>query len=442
MKKLVFLLLLGMGTLIMESCNIPPVTQWFPTTPRELYERDLRRAKLDKTPAGQAWIREGERVLTDSLTVPLPYRERSYFGDSVMAQSYLVTLPAGRRLSVVAEPEASDTALQIFVDLFRENAFGKMERVGYLAQGETQLIYGGEKEEKLLIRLQTALFNQTLITLNLKTMPLLGFPVAGRNAQDIISFWGAARDGGGRRHEGVDIRASRGTPVVAAANGFITNVGTNRLGGNVISLSPSGLNISLYYAHLDSQLVSVGQRVKKGDTLGTVGNTGNAITTAPHLHFGIYAGWSGATDPLVYINDREEKLPQLPAGTQWLGDTVRLNRKEVLYHFTTRRGEIRPLERHAVARVVGQVPKGGYRIQLPDGTLGYVTSPTFQAITRQVTKRKVNAAQVLIPEPGSTGEVRALATNETVDVLGYHDTYELVRTQDGTLGWLPAPAEL
>ncbi|GAB2778732.1 hypothetical protein GCM10027275_22730 [Rhabdobacter roseus] len=441
MKKKVSLWLVVTVALALHGCNIPPVTQWFPTTPREIYERDLRRAKLDKTPAGQAWLRAGERVLADSLTIPIPFRERSYFGDSVMAQSYVFTLPAGRRLSVSADPESTDTSLQVFADLFRVNALGKTERVSYLAKGETSITYGGEKEEKLLLRLQTALFNQAVVTIQLTTTPLLEFPVAGRSAGDIISFWGAARDGGGRRHEGVDIRASRGTPVVAAANGFITNVGTNRLGGNVISLSPSGLNISLYYAHLDSQLVSVGQRVKTGDTLGTVGNTGNAITTAPHLHFGIYAGWSGATDPLVYINNREEKLPQLPSGTQWLGDTIRLNRKDVLYHFTSRKGEIRPLEKYAVARVIGQVAKG-YRIQLPDGTLGYLANPAFQPIARQVTKRKLNATQALIPEPGSTGELRLVATSETVEVLGYHDSYELVRTQDGTLGWLPVSAEL
>ena len=57
----------------------------------------------------------------------------------------------------------------------------------------------------------------------------------------------------------------------------------------------------LYYAHLDQQLVSPGERVNAGEIVGTVGNTGNARTTAPHLHFGIYAVGRGAIDPYWFI---------------------------------------------------------------------------------------------------------------------------------------------
>ena len=58
---------------------------------------------------------------------------------------------------------------------------------------------------------------------------------------------------------------------------------------------------SIYYAHLDSILVQSGSRVKRGDTLGLVGNTGNAQTTAPHLHFGVYANGRAAVNPLPFI---------------------------------------------------------------------------------------------------------------------------------------------
>ena len=47
-------------------------------------------------------------------------------------------------------------------------------------------------------------------------------------------------------------------------------------------------NLRLYYAHLDTQLVAPGQIVRAGDPIGTIGNTGNAITTPPHLHFGVF----------------------------------------------------------------------------------------------------------------------------------------------------------
>ncbi|MGY8915482.1 MAG: peptidoglycan DD-metalloendopeptidase family protein, partial [Flavobacteriales bacterium] len=56
-----------------------------------------------------------------------------------------------------------------------------------------------------------------------------------------------------------------------------------------------------YYAHLDSIIARDGQRVKRGDTLGLVGNTGNARTTPPHLHFGIYGRGTGAINPLSFL---------------------------------------------------------------------------------------------------------------------------------------------
>jgi murein DD-endopeptidase MepM/ murein hydrolase activator NlpD len=59
----------------------------------------------------------------------------------------------------------------------------------------------------------------------------------------------------------------------------------------------------LYYAHLDRHAVSAGQRVRKGEIVGFIGNTGNARTTAPHLHFGIYRRGQGAIDPLYYVVD-------------------------------------------------------------------------------------------------------------------------------------------
>src|SRR5690606_16676185 len=111
------------------------------------------------------------------------------------------------------------------------------------------------------------------------------------------------RDGDVRKHEGVDIFSSRGTPVVAASPGWVRRVGDNRLGGKVVWINNRELGISQYYAHLDSQLVRSGQQVNAGDTIGLVGNTGNAITTAPHLHFGIYKSGRGAVNPFPFLQD-------------------------------------------------------------------------------------------------------------------------------------------
>lgn len=140
--------------------------------------------------------------------------------------------------------------------------------------------------------------------------PTLVFPVAGLKAK-IGSFWGAVRDGGKRKHEGIDIFAAKNTPVVAVTDGIISAVGNGGIGGKTVWLRSTGSKYSYYYAHLDTQLVRRGQRVKKGQILGRVGNTGNARNTPPHLHFGVYTS-RGAVDPLPYVKGTK-KMPIPPA---------------------------------------------------------------------------------------------------------------------------------
>jgi murein DD-endopeptidase MepM/ murein hydrolase activator NlpD len=120
-------------------------------------------------------------------------------------------------------------------------------------------------------------------------------PVAVRNS------WHAARPGG-RRHEGIDIFSGKGTPVYATTEGIVMRLGRNTLGGNVVwILGPGGQRH--YYAHLDRfASISAGERIQPGTVLGYVGNTGNARTTAPHLHYGIYDR-AGAINPYPLLAD-------------------------------------------------------------------------------------------------------------------------------------------
>jgi murein DD-endopeptidase MepM/ murein hydrolase activator NlpD len=112
-------------------------------------------------------------------------------------------------------------------------------------------------------------------------------PVEGVRAAGLRDSWHAPRPGG-RRHEGIDIFARRGTPVVATAPGRVIKVGHNRLGGNVVTVAGAGAQL-YYYAHLERfAAVEVGDKVRAGTVLGYVGNTGNAAGTPPHLHFGVY----------------------------------------------------------------------------------------------------------------------------------------------------------
>ncbi|HUR79116.1 MAG TPA: M23 family metallopeptidase [Thermoanaerobaculia bacterium] len=117
----------------------------------------------------------------------------------------------------------------------------------------------------------------------------------------LADTWGAPRSGG-RSHQGIDIFAKRGTPVVSSTRGIVVTVGHNRLGGRIVRvLGPGGY--WHYYAHLERfGPVREGQLVDAGTVLGTVGDSGNARGTPPHLHYGIYRFRGGAVNPFVYLS--------------------------------------------------------------------------------------------------------------------------------------------
>ncbi len=122
------------------------------------------------------------------------------------------------------------------------------------------------------------------------------FPVSGRTRRNIISGFGDPRGGGTRLHEGIDIDAALGTPVRAVADGIVTKVKEGGNGGKQVWVEDKKRGYTYYYAHLNSQSVRQGERVRPGTELGTVGKTGNA--RSPHLHFGIYEPGQRAIDPM------------------------------------------------------------------------------------------------------------------------------------------------
>jgi murein DD-endopeptidase MepM/ murein hydrolase activator NlpD len=114
-------------------------------------------------------------------------------------------------------------------------------------------------------------------------------PVLGVEPNDLRDTWGASRDGGRRRHRGIDIFAPRGTAVVAVADGFVSYVGEQPKGGRCLWLATEE-GLSFYYAHLDRWASGLyeGMEVKAGQILGYVGNTGNARSTPSHLHLAVH----------------------------------------------------------------------------------------------------------------------------------------------------------
>ena len=117
----------------------------------------------------------------------------------------------------------------------------------------------------------------------------LAVPVVGVAPADLVDTFEAARSEG-RSHDAIDILAPRGTPVVAVADGEVLRLFESERGGlTVYHLGTDGRTV-YYYAHLDAWAPSLaaGQRLRRGDAVGTVGDTGNAVPGNTHLHFAIW----------------------------------------------------------------------------------------------------------------------------------------------------------
>lgn len=136
----------------------------------------------------------------------------------------------------------------------------------------------------------------------------LVFPVHGVDPSQVRDTFDERR--GKTRHEALDIAAQRGTPVLAVDDGRVAKLFKSVPGGNTIYQFDPSERYAYYYAHLDRYAPGLieGARVKRGDVIGYVGNTGNASAGPPHLHFAIFKlgperkWWRGeAINPYPYF---------------------------------------------------------------------------------------------------------------------------------------------
>ena len=119
-------------------------------------------------------------------------------------------------------------------------------------------------------------------------LPVLQIPVAGVRREQIDDTWGQAR-GAGRQHHGTDIMAPGGTPVLATADGTVEKLFESRLGGTTLYQRSVDRRWVFYYAHLRAYLPGLheGQKVRAGEPIAFVGDTGDAGAGNYHLHFSI-----------------------------------------------------------------------------------------------------------------------------------------------------------
>jgi len=118
--------------------------------------------------------------------------------------------------------------------------------------------------------------------------PGLGLPLPNLKREAIQDTFDDTR-GGGTKHEATDILAARGTPVFAVAEGNVVKLFNSKKGGTTVYQYDDRQKYCYYYAHLERYAdgLKEGMLLRKGDTLGYVGTTGDAQPNNPHLHFAI-----------------------------------------------------------------------------------------------------------------------------------------------------------
>jgi murein DD-endopeptidase MepM/ murein hydrolase activator NlpD len=315
-----------------------------------------------------------DRALSAPARVATPHVEEGYVAASdVVALGYRVTARRGQEISFEMSVR-DDTSTLVFLDVwYVDPRAGSMPvLVAHSDSGARTIRHKPRRDGDYIVRAQPELLRSARFTSTLRLSATLAFPVHGGRERDIGSKWGASRDAGARSHQGIDIFAPRGTPVLAASNGVVTRVGDIGIGGNVVWMRDGDGN-NLYYAHLDRWNVAEGVRVRIGDTLGFVGNTGNARTTAPHLHFGVYHRGEGPTDPYWFVHQPPRSSPRIVADTAALGKWVAIARgTEVARAGPAMSADTAlTLRADSPARVVAATADW-YRVRTPGGELGYV----------------------------------------------------------------------
>lgn len=370
----------------LAACSAGSHSIFHKKTPHEEYAAKLDKKDLDETPEGRQWLAASELALARAQAISLPYRQQGYFhADKARALGLKFKAKRGERVTFTLSKK-TPAGFQLYADVFQ--ADGSL--TAPLLSADTSLntfFFDAEEAGDYILRLQPPLFQSGAYNLSIALGPSLGFPVSGTKAK-VGSFWGADRDGGKRRHEGIDIFAAKRTPVVAAADGYVTGVREGGIGGKVVWMRVNDRPLHLYYAHLDEQLVSPGQSVKKGDVLGLVGNTGNARTTPPHLHFGIYT-IGGPIDPHPFVNKKERTAPALSARD--------LRRQlQLAKAIRQQNGTSVPSKTTLVPLAVNAK---GYIAELPDGSLVQVPATSIKVL-----KDQVPAARNLATRPAGTGK--------------------------------------
>lgn len=422
------------------GCSSPRPGIFGKKTPHEQYEKKIEDAGLKETALGEAWLKAAAVTLTNPLDISLPYSENGYFAaDRANAVGLRFRAKRGEKVKIFLTKKPVEQ-FAVYVDLWQP-ATSPDKKPKLLMAADTMnlsLEYIINEDSIFIVRIQPELLKEGEYKVTIITEPSLAFPVSPKVKSNIGSLYGVGRDYGARKHEGIDIFAPVRSPAVAAADGIVTRVNENTLGGKVVFMRPDNSWFNLYYAHLDSQTVREGQRVKTGDVLGLTGNTGNARFTASHLHFGIYTN-NGPIDPLYFVKPSNKEPAKLSVSLNNLNTWMRTGKKTRLYDQMEGTANFLTLEENTLLR-----PEAGtgnyYRVILPDAKKGFVPGVMIHSVIKPLRRLTIKKLQPLYSTPDSAGlQKKLLAAGEKINVLASFNDFYFVSEKDNIEGWIPQP---
>ena len=401
-------------------------------SPHDSYYSALLRENLKAT--AERWKMEAEKSLAAPLRISLPYSERRLLeADYLQPITFAFDLKMDELIQVNIFPSIN-TRAEVFVDVFYvKDAATEPMRIGSMAAKEQQLKIAVEHIGQYLVRIQPSHAAQGLMNIAITSPLRYGFPVDTERENVVQSVFGVDRDGGARRHDGIDIFAPRGTPVIAAEAGRITRVGDTPRGGKNVWVR--GDQRSFYYAHLDSIAVSTGDRVMRGVVLGTVGNTGNAVTTSPHLHFGIYKFAQGAVDPLPLVGRKKSLNTYAPPlgelAPRWL--SVKTEKSNLRSGPSLKTNSVASLMRAELLQV-DSVAGDWLRVTTGKGTKGFIARGVTEMPAESILTVTENYVAFSMPDD-TAPVIGNFSAGDKLPTLGRFGSFAWVKMPGGVYAW-------
>ncbi|QYB05378.1 M23 family metallopeptidase [Rhodococcus sp. USK10] len=218
---------------------------------------------------------------------------------ALLVSGAIASAATGEVAHASTEAGVSLTPPPQFLQVERPELTDHTEQIQRAAQREVERLVAQKAETERLAREAAEQAARQAAAEKAARRPAVLFPADGTFTSGFGQRWGT-------NHNGIDIANSIGTPIKAVTNGTVIESGPASGFGLWIRLQQDDGTIGVY-GHIDTSLVSVGQQVRAGDQIATMGNRGQS--TGPHLHYEVWTANGTKIDPAGWLNSRGVPVP-------------------------------------------------------------------------------------------------------------------------------------